>query len=216
MLQLKGTFGFGSTTATGAAYSRLITPRPKFRAVITSMVYICSTTAHAVNLIRPYGSTTVAATAAAGQKVVTLSVDPGLAPKGPNGTASLLGNSATTTDFLVFQTPGGEYYYDLIASVAAGAISGQISATMTSNLPTNGLAAGATVWLHKASGGKDPFTGLTQESFNFPASTTTTIADASSGIFSAGVYQPILIYDANATADGTLLAVSGGYTELGQ
>ena len=210
MLQLVGTFGYGSSTAVAnTVFSRLVVPRTKRRAVITSMTYICSTTAHAVNLIRPYGTTTVAAAAAASQKVVTLTADPGVNPKGPNGTASLLGNAALTTDYLVFETPDGAFYYDLVASVSG------LNATMTSNLPTNGLAAGALVWLMKASGGSDPFTGLVQESYNFPASATTTISDAAAGIFSAGTYQPILIYDANATAAGTLLNVAGGYTTAG-
>ena len=222
MFATRSTFGLGSKTATaGTAIVRMIPPRSggtkKLRTVITTIEYTTSTTAHTISLIRPFANTTVVSAAASGQKVVVLTVDPGLFPKGPSGSTSLVATAATAaSDYLVFETPCGAFYFDKVASVAAGTVAGNINATMTSNLPTNGIAAGARVWLMKAAGGNDPFTGLVNETLTTTASTSNQLwQEIQDGIFSSGgFYEPILVSVDNATAAGTLVRLCGAYVQL--
>jgi hypothetical protein len=167
-------------------------------------------------LVRAFGSTTVFSPAVGGQKVIVLAVDPGLSPITPSGQKSMVAAAPTAvSDWLVFETPDGTYYFDTVNAVAAGASPGTLSATMTNNLPTGGIAQGAIAWLHKAPGGFDPYTGLVNEQLLPPISTTFAYQDIENGVAGSYMsYQPLIVSSNNIGQAGTIVYMSGVYTLL--
>jgi hypothetical protein len=223
----RATWSFGSRTATaGTAFNYVIPPRGspnsshRLRTVVTTFIYVSGSAQHTLTLLRPFGTTTVNAAAASGQKHVNLVTDPGAAPKGPDGTLSLLAPAGIAgNDWLIFETPGGEYYWDTVNSVSITSVGNPAvtttTITMTNNLPTNGLAAGANCWLMKsvASAAGDVYTGLPYETWLPTVSVTTTFDDIENGIFSGyAPYQPLMIVSNNLTTAGSALWISGVYS----
>jgi hypothetical protein len=221
-LPIRSNGNFGSKTATaGTAITRMIPPRgkstdKKLRGILTTFSYTSLGTAHTISLIREFANTPVFSAAVGGQKVVVLTVDPGLFPKGPNAQTSLVAAAATAAgDFLVFETPDGAFYFDMVASVATGASPGTLSVTMTNNLPTGGIAQNAIAWLLKAPGGNDVWTGLVNEQLLPPISATFAYQDIENGIFGAfKPYSPVIVTSNNITAAGTINNMSWVYTTL--
>jgi hypothetical protein len=213
----RGRFGFGGYTAAAATVINvLIPPRStKLFSIITTIRYSNggTTQGHTITFLKPVGSTTVTSATTAGQKVVPLVADPTAALVGPNGTTSQVAASATSAnDWLVFQLPDGTYYFDKANSTVTTTV------TMTSNLPTNGLAAGAKVWNMKIASFKDPWTGNAFESVSgaFETALSSTlpnvIQDVDNGLTSSNrAGEPILVQSNNISVAGTIDWIAGIY-----
>jgi len=220
--------GRALTQAAGTAIVDLFPPMRGAMTHIAELVAVAGATAHNLYLLRPLNYTTVNGAAAAGQKVVNLTADPGvystnyqypLLNAGPSGQVSnplptfqTADNPIAANDYLAFETPDGAFYFDKVASVATLAI------TMTNNLPAGGLASGARVWFFATSADVDPATGVGQVNFLTTVSSTNSlsaIVGAGNDIVSSlHPYDPILLYDANATAADTIQRFEGFYSKF--
>lgn len=187
--------GFGRITQTaGTTIEVLVPPRTDAKARITKLVATAAGTAHVATCLRPIGTTTLSADAAAGQAVINLTADPG-----PTG------NPIAANDWLAIRraADGTTRAYKVL-SVSTLAV------TLTANLGTGlGLAAGDKVWNFGVAGDTDPRTGLAHPGFTLPASATTSYSDPESGVVATlSADEPILVQDNNATAAGTVEQVS--------
>jgi len=156
--------------------------------------------------MRPIGSTTFSAAAAASQKEIVLT---SFAP-GNDGSGDA--ENLAAADYLVWKDTNGVYQYDLIASVVVGTK----TATMTSNLPT-AVVADDTVWAMYEVGRSSHFV-LT------PGVSATLSLGSASGIMQAGISKnidrhnvrngqgdPLVFHSTNATAAGFLDAMAVEY-----
>lgn len=207
--------GFGPITATNASnpYAVLIPPKSNaYYTVINNLKMITPNNQQILYFMRPKGTTTVSV-AAGGQKSVTIAADPGVGMKGPNGTQSQLADRGIAgNDYVVFILPDGTYWLDTVASVAAGP---PIVLTMTTNLPTGGLAANATMWFFGLNTDSDPITGKAFSSLFLPKAATTNYGPADDGIarsFKRG--EPMVVYCDNASAQGWLDGLSAIYSAV--
>lgn len=212
-----GSFQAGNiqTQTAGTAITVLVPPMKGAYTHIRKLVVLAGSTAHNIFLLRPLNYTTTTAAAAASQAVCALTADPShwnqtyqypLLNAGPNGTVpstlpafQTANGTLTSGDYLVFETPDGAFFVNTYSSGAIGAV------TCGSNFPTGGIAAGARVWYLGSTTSTDPATGLTPfnmlttvSSINyFPASGDSDSIDLFQTLHP---YDPILLYDANATA----------------
>lgn len=192
---------------------------------LTSIIYTEGTTAHTVYVMRPLNWTTVASAAAAAQAVINITADPGIFTTKyryplPGATPSTAGyytypgrvgnNAIAGGDYCVYQLTDGTWVMDTVSSVSTLAI------TMTTNVPTGGVAAGAPFFFFGISTDTDPATGTTQPHTLAIASATrqNLIQDANSGGYnSLHPGDPMLFYSGNATAAGTLCEIVGYYAK---
>lgn len=209
------------TQTAGTLINALVPPsgNPGWYTRLLWVNYIVGTTTHNITILREKGRATVNGVAASGQAVFNISADPGgtAANLGPNGTISQLATDALGgSDWLVFQLPDGTYYFDKVSSIATLAV------TMTNNLPTNGLASGATVWFMGQAADTNPLDILAaaHPKFNIAAAGSATVATPLPGgtvgtqpvvpsdimglCVSTRTNSPLLIQSSNGTTAGTI------------
>lgn len=197
----------GYTATADTVINVLVPPSPDRtkKTKVTAIQVKNQGTAHTLTCLRPLGKTTVASVAAAGQAVVNLTADPGDYDAGAvkPGVAD---NPAAAGDYLAFEMPDGTYYFDTISSITL------LAATLTSNVPTGGIAAGATVWFLGIAADTNPVNGQDHPFLNVPVSTTTNWQNYWSPLFqSHGAYEPLLLQESNETAAATVNYISGVY-----
>jgi hypothetical protein len=192
---------------------------------VASLNVKAGSTAHAIIIARPKNWTTVASAAAAGQAVINITADPGIYSTNyryplPGVVASSAGlyaypgrvpdSGISAGDYCAYQLTDGTWVFDTVASVSTLAI------TMTNNVPTGGVAAGAPFFLFKVPGTNlDPATGQLDPSFTTVVSANNVFTDYLVGICqSLHKGDPLLIVDGNATAADVLNYASGFYSPL--
>lgn len=202
------TFAKGAkTAAAGTKINHLIPPHKGKKTKVTSVTVTAGATAHTLTCLRPLGTTTLAADAAAAQAVVVLTAEPG--DYDASTTPRTADNVIASADYLAIEAPDGTVILDTTAS-ARNATTGVV--TMTTNIPTGGVKAGAKVWFYGISSDTDPHTAEAHPFLNVPASATTTWAPTDGSVFeSLHAYEPLILQDNNATTAGTIENCSGVY-----
>lgn len=215
------------SVAFGTAIVRLVEPVKGCFTTITDMWYTSAGTAHTLTVLRPLGKTYVSSAAAAAQKVINIAANPGTYSS--YGTIDVANNNIAANDYCVYQTADGTYTVDTVASVSSLAI------TMTSDVPTSGVAKYAPFWFFGITTDTNPADGLAHPAFSTTASATTKLgsdpADVLGGIVGSiapppqmramtgwplnGREEPLIVYSNNATATGTLEKVSVVYSTIG-
>lgn len=190
---------------------------------ITSCLYTTAGTAHSLYFLRPFNFTTVASAAAAAQAVINVTNDPGLyatkmrypvpgVSPDSNGfypyAFRVANNAIAASDYCAYQLPDGSWVFDIVASVSTLAI------TMTANVPTGGVAAGAPFFFFGAPTDSNPQTGIVH--LNSTTTASTNKAQQLSpgdgcGIPSLNPGDPLAVLSSNATATGIIDLVSGQY-----
>lgn len=214
-LALYGRFTKGKKSISfGTAITMPIQPRTGYKTVITTLWVTASTTAHTLTVMRPLTVpvTLTALTAAGASYVLNVSADPGstaqlaLGAPSPQATAQLASNVAAANDYVMVALPDGTFYMDTITSVAT------LAWTMTGTLPTGGAALGANVWWFGITTDTDAWNAEAHPAFTLTASITTKLSDTESGVISGNKPgEPMILYDNNATATGTIELVNGGF-----
>lgn len=228
---------YGSLTQTaGTVITRLVEPVKGCVTTLSNIRYLGpQTTQHTLTVLRPLGMTTVASAAAAAQKVINITNDPGV--YSAYGVVDVADNVIAASDFCVYQTKDGTYTVDTVASVASLAI------TMTTNVPTSTVAAGAPFWWFGVIGDTNPNDGLVHATLlpQICASAALQLTaygdggEALSGLFASiipdpamralksstlgqwplnGRFEPIIVQSSNGTTAGFLEAVEAVYTLL--
>lgn len=195
------TFGFGYLTQTaGTAIVRSVYPRknraggrnPKTR--IGKVMYLAGATAHTLTVMRPLGTTTLSAAAAASQAVINITAD----AQAPSAAGALAAN-----DYVILELADGTYQTGIVSSVSTLAV------TLTANL-TAAAAAGAKVWMFGVAGDHT-------DTYDLTNGATTTLDSSLPGrkglgfVSSRNAYEPIILSINNATNQGFLLMTNGGY-----
>ena len=153
------------------------------RLALIAFDYLCGSTAHTMCLMAAKGTgtrTTASAAAAAAQKVLNVTD----APKDPAGNATASG------DIIAYQLPDGTWEFNTVASLSTLAI------TLTTNIAV-AVASGAAVRIFGVVGdGATHNIGLT----------ASVVTQLSGHIIAVSPYKgdPMVMYDANATAAGFL------------
>lgn len=222
--------GRNQTATAGTAIVVLIPPMKGAVTHVDELVLTAGTTAHDLYLLRPlnYTTTAGASSSVSSHMHVTLTADPGIfstnyqypllnSPPGTSAPSTLptfqtADDGIAANDYVVFETPDGAFYFDKVSSVSS------LTLTMTADNPTGGIAAGARMWFFGQFGDTDPATALGQFRFTTTVSVANTVQANSGGgtsfLDALHVYDPILFYDANATAADTLNRLEGFYSRF--
>ena len=193
------------TAAANTAFNVLVPAIPNMIPRITNIIYTSSSTAHTLTVMRTSASTTAAARAASGQKVVEFT-DIGAMNTVDDDSDEIV----AANDFIVFQDEFGRQHVDFVASVSGNNV------TMTVNLPGN-VDAGAPIWILGELARASVLT------FTPPVSATTGLGMMCQGGIPGqantqsrtGAGDPIVVYSNNATAAGILVTVTGYYADSG-
>lgn len=193
------------------------------RAHIARLLYTSSTTAHTITVMRPLNWTYTTAVVAAGGTSFSLKADPGVystnykypLPSGQAAPANVADNAIASGDYVMYQLLDGTWVLDTAAgSYTSGAV------TMTTGAPNitgGGVAINSPVFWFGAPGDTDPATGQKHFAVLSKASTTKEdiVPDQLVG-FVASLHpgDPLIVESNNATAAGTLDAVSAYYARL--
>lgn len=217
--------GYGKLTQTaGTVITRLVAPREGSFTRLLSVWYTAGATAHTLTVMRPLGKTTASAAAAASQAVINITADPG--DYDNYGVISTANNLIAANDFCVYQTADGNYVVDTVSSVSSLAI------TMTTNVPTATVLAGAPFWFFGIITDTNPADNLAHPQFNLYANITTyfgtdageaqmgfigtipgiNLASATAAWPLTGKNEPMILHSGNATNAGTLEKVTALYS----
>lgn len=205
-----------TTVAFGTPITAFVKPKGKgYRTKVTQAKYTAAGTAHTLTFLTPLAQTTAYAAAASGALAVILSRDPGLyaanAVLDNRPVPSVADNAIAANDWLVIRLADGQFWLTKPSAVAAGAVTGTITATVSA-VPASGILAGATVWFLGITTDTNPRTGLAHPAFACGASATSTFGDNTGEIASTpGENEPLMVNSDNATATGTLEYASGVY-----
>ena len=204
-----GTYGYLIPPWIGAAGNSVLPGSSQGLGAWTGLLYVQYTTggtAEAFYVLRPLGFTHLAAAAAGGQAVITLNADPGnysqaATAAGVAWTFSTPNNLLASGKYIAYQCPDGTYRFDTVSSVASIP-----TVTLTTNLPTGGLAAGAPFWYFGAVGDTNPYDAQPHPKFNMFASQASAagIIGTYSGdipiVQSYGTNNPLLILATSTSA----------------
>jgi hypothetical protein len=171
------------TETAGTAIQDNIQGQDGKRLALISFDYLCGSTAHTMGLMAAKGTgtrTSITAAAAAAQKDIVCAV----APKDPAG------NAAASGDIIAYQLPDGTWEFNTVASLS----------TLTITLGTNiavALESGAQVRI---------FGVIADGAVHNIALTASVVTQFSGHIIAVSPYKgdPMVMYDANATAAGFL------------
>jgi hypothetical protein len=205
------TFGFGRTTQTaGTVITQVVPPQKRKKTKLTRVAVTAAGTAHTLTVLRALGRTTVKAVAAAAQAVFTCLLDPGDYSATP--VKRVADNAMAANDYLLIKCPDGTYFLGIISSVAAPGSDGSVEVTLTANLPTGGFAAGAPVWFFGITTDLDPQTAVAHPAFPIGASAQTVLYNEGGVVLESMLPDsPLLLYDNNATAAGSIDLGAGFY-----
>jgi hypothetical protein len=221
---LGGAQGYGKVTQTAdTVITRLIEPKAGCITRIRYLKYTAAGTAHTLTVMRPLGKTSLTAAAAASQAVVNVQINPGnysaIATALGTPTCRTSNNLAAANDFVAYQCADGTWVLDTISSISSLAI------TLTSNVPTGGLALGTTLWWFGIITDTNPGNAEAHPQFTLTASTAVTFGSVDDNyagwlgslpayptLGMSGFGEPMVCHSGNATAAGTLNEVSALYT----
>lgn len=182
------------TEAANTEIVRMAPPRTGQNARVSKVVYTTAGTSHNLYFMTPYSQVTVASEAASGQATLVLSSIPTL----PDGLILAAG------DFLVFQYEDGYWETGKITSISGNTVTfsrcwlaSDRAGGATANLNKKVLKS-STVHVMGAPADHD------QRLIETTTSSTETFEDASSGLCTSGVNEPILFVSSNGTAAGTV------------
>jgi hypothetical protein len=222
--------GYGKITASAdTIICQLIQPWRGFTKILQALT-TTGATAHLLTMLRPLGRTFFTAAAAAGQRVVHVESDPGMySTAGVGGTHfppnsalvfSTPDNPIATNDWVAYEAADGTYVVDTVASVAAiGGSQGKIL-TLSTNLPTGGVAKTGLLWYFGLATDTNPNNGQPHPRYDLPANTQNvfggkenlgTILDHPSLNLGGGSYQPLLLQIDNPTNASILEGVGVSY-----
>ena len=213
-----GTFLKGKNTQTaGTAIIVNIFPRKGAKIRIGQLNYTSGTTVHNLIFMRPQNYATVTKSALQGATAVTLDKDPGVfSANWQFGSAPLVADNAmAANDYYCVELADGTFLFDTVSAVPTsypGAIT--INTALPGPSGATAVLAGARFWMFGVSSDTDPRTGLAFESVETIASKTDYPVNEQTGLGIAttlGLYEPMMIYDANATAADTIERVTGYY-----
>lgn len=187
---------FHQTQTAATPIIQLIPPLTGRKVRITSLVYTAAGTVHDLILMR--AGNQVLTTAAAAAAATTLVLD----------SASFVGQTIASGDYLVVEHSDGTFGYYLASGLA--------SLTVTINALTKAVSAGAKVWIMGS------ISEAWHSTLKSIASTRIEFRDPSSGIAESGWEDgtsysrggdgdPMMIYSANGTAAGTLNCGAANY-----
>ena len=223
---ISGQLHFGKVTANaGTAYTLFIPPMGiNWFSILDFLQVTTGATAHTLTIMRPLssqvmgsspnqvrGSTRTTVAAAASQAVINIEQDPGVyTAYFPNATPRTGNNVIAANDYAAYQCADGSWVVDTVASVSTLAI------TMTANVPTGGVAAGAPFWFFGISTDTNPYTASAHGAFTLAASSVVNLGDEGSpfyGTLKQG--EPLLLYVNNATNASVLERCSACYSDRG-
>lgn len=197
LLQATSGYGRGKKTATAGTRIRALIPgSARSYGYVTFLSYTAQGTAHTLTLMR--GQSDSKATAAVAEGGTALVVNDALLDGG--------GNAIAASDVLAIQTVDGNWYIDVVSAYSASTK----TITLTSGPATGsgGIAKGGKVVCYGVAGdtnhGDFQFAGTASATTNYPA-----VAHGGPLCRSRERNEPIVFDSDNATAAGTLQALSG-------
>ena len=177
-----------------------------------------STTAHTWGILRPKNYTTIAEAVIKNDTTIVMADNPGLyattykypLPTGVAGVPGLVAdNTPASGDYVCFQLDNGAWHFSSVSSLSTLTLT---IATGTPNVDGSTAAIGNILFFFAAIADKDPATGVIDPVWLPPVSATTQLGNGAESICSGlRPGDPLVIYNANATAASTLLALSGWY-----
>jgi hypothetical protein len=215
---MKGGFQISSTTQTaGTAITAIIPGKRNYITRLTELIYTSGTTQHTLIVMRPIATTTLASAAAAGASTLTLTaVDSGKTSAG-------VAENLAASDWLAWEQDDGTVDYDVISSI-------NTTTKVVTLTGTNAVAAAAAsrVWLFYEPARPVHFAFTPQVALaTYYTAYTTRFGNEVGGVAESKIQQwqdpynynnsnvsrycPLLIYCANATAAGRLVAANGYY-----
>lgn len=219
---LGGAQAYGAVTANAnTVITRLVEPKPGCITRIRYLSYTAGATAHTLTVMRPLNKTTLTAAASAAQAVVNIAANPGgYAALARNGvTPRTADNLLAGSDFVAYQASDGTWVLDTVSSISSLAV------TLTTNVPTGGLAAGTVLWWFGIITDANPGNAAVHPQFALTDAVTTTFGSADdnyagwigslppyNALGMTGFGEPIILHSGNATNAGTLNFVSVLYT----
>lgn len=193
------------------------------RTYIESAVYIAGGTAHSLVVMRPLNWAVISADVAANATTMTLETDPGawgtasnykyrLPPECAGIPSSVAANAIAANDYVTYQLKDGTWQVNRVSSVSSLTLT---LTTAVTNVTGGGVVAGTILYFFGASGDTNPLTGKAHDSLLSTASARTDLLGAKRGpaLASINAGDPILLYSANATAQGWLASASGYYAK---
>lgn len=220
----------GSATANaGTAYLKLVEPMSVSAYTYIEFAQFTTTgTAHVLTVMRPLSMTFnnanpaqpcscyLTAAAAASQAVININQNPGTYTAytfNNNATPRTANNGIAANDNVAYQYPDGTWEINTVASVSTLAI------TLTNNLATGGLAAGAPVWFFGVKTDTNPYDAQAHPKFNlYSPSNPTTINLGSEGYPWMGTFnrgQPLLLTVDNGSNASVLERLTASYSDRG-
>lgn len=190
---------------------------------VSTLLYTCSTTAHKWFLMRPLNYTTFAAAVAKNTTAITLTADPGVYSANykyptPNGAApvQVADNTIATNDYCAYQLADGTWNVDTIASGTFGGAN-LVLTTGTQNRNGSTVAAGSPFFFFGITTDVNP-DGLGGNYASTATASTNRVNQIQDviGCGPAGTHpgDPLIFFDANATAAGFLNGIFGYYGKL--
>lgn len=199
---------YGKKTASaGTKIVQLIEPRAGAYTNLSYLEYTAGATAHVLTVMKPLGTTTLSAAAAAAQAVVNITADPG-----DYTGVQTADNAIAASDRVVVELSDGTFHLDTVSSVSSLAI------TLATVLPI-AASSGAKFWFFGVEANTNPFDARAHETFNLDASGTTVLGSEQAGDIgffgSNRAYEPLILSIDNATNAGVLERVVATYGRRG-
>lgn len=200
------------TQTAGTAIVALVPPRKWKRTKASYLQYTSGATQHTITLMKELSRTKAYAAVAGGATTLILAQDPGLYSALPEWlsrsiTPGAANNAIAANDYIAYQCVDGTWEFNKVSAVAAGAVSGTVSLTVTA-VGNSGIAANTTVYFFGVAGDTDPHYNRAHSQLKPTTSATTTYPSAAGG---AGVIEqsyhmesPLLVFVDNPTAAGVL------------
>jgi len=217
------------TASAGTAYTAFVEPVNIFMPFLNFAQFTVSSTAHTLTIMRPLSSQQVSgqanrcscyltAAAAASQAVIAINENPGTYTNYFNSTPRTANNGIAANDYVAFQYPDGSWGVDTVSSVSS------LNITLSNNLGTGGLAAGAPVWFFGITTDTNPYDAQAHPAYTLFANSAPLNLGATDAPIASTfrVGEPLLLYVNNATAASTLeqlvveyAALNGPYAQTG-
>jgi hypothetical protein len=228
-INLVGTYNIPLVTATAnTAWLYLVPPWQPWSSaspnqpVMTGLAFLSLTvqgTAQTMYCMRPLGFTRTSAAAAAAATTIVLDADPGLygatfTSNGKTYSPAVADNGIATNDYIAYQYPDGTWEYNKATGVTG------LTVTITALNANNGLPKGSGVYWFGIQTDTNPYDNQAHPKFNLFASIGSGLLtignEASNEPFVAGYgpNNPLLLYNANATAASTLERGTVSYYQI--
>lgn len=182
---------------------------------VTNVALTTGSTAHLAYVMRPLNYTTVTVAAAAGATTLTVAADPGIystnfnypLPGGLTWPMNVADSGIAGSDYIMVQLADGTWLTILVTSVAGLVLT--VPALPSPTGAGNVVLAGALVYYFGDAGDTDPNTNMLQPTIESAVSVSTQFQDGDGVVAALHAGDPLLFYDANATAADTLAFISG-------